>query len=733
MSTMTPDQITALPVPNKALKIILEHLNVSVKQGALNNAIQSTEQESPDSPLLARLGSVFQKLKLRGVQPMELSWHHFDQRRLPALLWLDNQWLVAERENDRVKLTDENGTAIELEEELLHHAKVLWLKTSESGQSSAEGATKNKRASKMVWQELFRTKGWLRDVTIATLMINLLAVATSIFAMQVYDRVVPTLAYATLWTLVSGMGIVITIDWFLKQARNRILDSLSCSVDRNLSQRVFEHVMHLRLDTRPQSLGTLAAQVGGLDSVRQFFSSGVIFALVDMPFAILFIIFIGFIGGPIAWVYLSLLPIALLIGLLAQSRLRSLSKERMVRSNERQGLLVDVIRGSESIRASGASWRFSDQWQAITHSISGYNLTQKDISNRTTNIVGSLSSMAYVAAIVVGVGQIESGNLSMGALIACSILGGRLIGPIARSVQIISQWQGVSQALQMVDEVLKLSTEREPEQTLLVPEKAPKSVILNDISFSFPESPVLQLNIPNLSFKAGDRVLLVGPIGSGKSTLLKVLAGLYRPTEGSVRLGDAELWETDPAVVSDQVGYLPQNVHLFKGTLRSNLALSGSVSDSELLRVCEQLGIDKIAAASPRNMDLPISEGGEGLSGGQKQIVGLGRVFLGQPKVWLLDEPTASLDYESDEKVLSAINAKVKPDDILIISTHRTGIASRMANRIIAMENGAVVEDGKPDMVMAKLMARRGQAKQTGQAKQAVSIDAVNGGRNRVI
>lgn len=733
MSTMTPDQITALPVPNKALKIILERLNVSVKQGALNNAIQSTEQESPDSPLLARLGSVFQKLKLRGVQPMELSWHHFDQRRLPALLWLDNQWLVAERENDRVKLTDENGTAIELEEELLHHAKVLWLKTSESGQSSAEGATKNKRASKMVWQELFRTKGWLRDVTIATLMINLLAVATSIFAMQVYDRVVPTLAYATLWTLVSGMGIVITIDWFLKQARNRILDSLSCSVDRNLSQRVFEHVMHLRLDTRPQSLGTLAAQVGGLDSVRQFFSSGVIFALVDMPFAILFIIFIGFIGGPIAWVYLSLLPIALLIGLLAQSRLRSLAKERMVRSNERQGLLVDVIRGSESIRASGASWRFSDQWQAITHSISGYNLTQKDISNRTTNIVGSLSSLAYVAAIVVGVGQIESGNLSMGALIACSILGGRVIGPIARSVQIISQWQGVSQALQMVDEVLKLSTEREPEQTLLVPEKAPKSVILNDISFSFPESPVLQLNIPNLSFKAGDRVLLVGPIGSGKSTLLKVLAGLYRPTEGSVRLGDAELWETDPAVVSDQVGYLPQNVHLFKGTLRSNLALSGSVSDSELLRVCEQLGIDKIAAASPRNMDLPISEGGEGLSGGQKQIVGLGRVFLGQPKVWLLDEPTASLDYESDEKVLSAINAKVKPDDILIISTHRTGIASRMANRIIAMENGAVVEDGKPDMVMAKLMARRGQAKQTGQAKQAVSIDAVNGGRNRVI
>ncbi|MGX9416318.1 ATP-binding cassette domain-containing protein [Vibrio sp. WJH972] len=732
MNDTTQNPSSLLPIPNQPLKALLERLNVSVKQGALNNAIKSVDEELTGSPLLTRLGAIFQKLKLRGVQPMELNWHRFDQRRLPALLWLDNQWLVAEREDGKILLSDENGQRIDLEEEMLQSAKVLWLKTPDMGKSSAEGASKGKRASAMVWQELFRTKGWLRDVVIATLMINLLAVATSIFAMQVYDRVVPTLAYATLWTLVSGMGIVILIDWFLKQARNRILDSLSCNVDRNLSQRVFEHVMHLRLDTRPQSLGTLAAQVGGLDSVRQFFSSGVIFALVDMPFALVFIIFISFIGGPIAWVYVALLPVALLIGLFAQARLRSLAKERMIRSNERQGLLVDVIRGSESIRASGASWRFSDQWKDITRSISGYNITQKDISNRTINVVGSLSSLAYVAAIVVGVGQIESGNLSMGALIGCSILGGRVIGPIARSVQIISQWQGVSQALTMVDGLLDLSTEREPEQSLLVPEKAPDAIALRDVSFSFPESPVLQLNIPQLDFKAGDRVLLVGAIGSGKSTLLKVLAGLYRPTEGSVKLGNAELWEIDPAVVSDQVGYLPQNVHLFKGTLRSNLALSGAVSDSELLRVCETLGIDRIASASPRNMDLPISEGGEGLSGGQKQIVGLGRVFLGQPKVWLLDEPTASLDYESDEQVLNAINSKVKPDDILIISTHRTGIASRMANRIIALEQGKVVEDGSPDIVMAKLMSRRGQG--TNKTMNSSSKPVVtNGGRNRVI
>jgi ATP-binding cassette subfamily C protein LapB len=720
------------PLPGEQFKILLDRLDIAVKSGALERANQTVEQELSGAPLLTRLSAVLQRLKLRGVQPMELHWHHFDQRRLPALLWFNEQWYLAEKEEGSVKLSDAQSKGIIYEEEKLQQARVLWLRTPTSSRTSAEGAAQGKPAAKLVWRELFKSKGWLRDVVIATLMVNLLAVATSLFAMQVYDRVVPTLAYATLWTLVGGMVIVVVLDWFLKSARSRILDSLSCTVDRSVSQQVFEHVLHLRLDSRPQSLGTLAAQVGGLDSVRQFFSSGIIFGLVDMPFALLFIVFISTIGGPIAWVYVFLLPIAVMLGLIAQARLRKLAREQMMRSNERQGLLVDVIRGSESIRSSGSGWRFAEVWQDITHSISGYSIQQKDINNRTMQMVASLSSLAYVSALVVGVGQIESGNLTMGALIACSILGGRVIAPVTRSVQILFQWQGVSQALRMVDEVLKLNSERAPEQSLLVPDRPPSQVTLKDVRFSHPDSPVLQLNIDKLTFKAGDRVLLLGPIGCGKSTLLKTLAGLYRPTGGQVKLSEADLWEIDPAVVSDQVGYLPQNVHLFKGTLRSNLTLSGAVSDSELLRISEELGIDKIAAANPRSMDLPISEGGEGLSGGQKQIVGLGRVFLGQPKIWLLDEPTASLDFDSDQKVLEAINNRVKPDDILIISTHRTGIAVKMANRVVVMENGSVVEDGKPEQVMAKMMARRGSKGENASLATHVQ-SAVNRGQRRVI
>jgi len=719
-------------LPNALFKSLLERLDIAVNAGELNNAIELSDQGEQDKTLLQRLGLVLNKLQLRGIQPIQLKWSKLDQRKLPALLWFKQQWFLVERELETLTLTDEDGNHHTHTDEELQSASVLWLRTKNSASVDSENDTKIKTAASIVWRELFRNKSWVRDVVIATVLINMFAIVTSIFAMQVYDRVVPTLAYATLWTLVIGVFIVVILDWCLKMIRGRILDSLSCSVDRAVSQQIFEHVLHLRLDTRPRSLGTLAAQVGGLESVRQFFSSAVIFALVDMPFALFFIAIIGVIGGAIAWVYLALLPIAILLGWLTQKQLQRLTREQMMRSNERQGLLVDVIRGCESIRANGSSWSFAEQWQEITHDISRYNILQKLINNRASNTVASLSTVAYVSALVVGVSQIENGYVTMGALIACSILGGRVIAPVARSVQYLSQWQNVSQALNMVDQVLNLDLERSPGQNLLVPDKTPKSLTLSGVTFAYPESPSLQLKIPELTLNAGDRILVVGAIGCGKSTLLKVLAGMYRPSEGRVQLGDADLWEIDPDIVQEQIGYLPQNVHLFKGTLRSNLALSGAVADSDLLTVCQELGIDKIAAQNPRSMDLPISEGGEGLSGGQKQIVGLGRVFLSQPNIWLLDEPTASLDFESDQRVLNAIKRRVKPDDILIISTHRTAIAAKMANRVIVMEQGEIIDDGKPEQVLAKLMANRGTKQKTNAMTNNASQSPIQG-KNRIV
>lgn len=697
------------------VKHLLASLQIPCDNAALQLACTQVEHAAVALRPAEWLRQVLIQAGLKNLAPVQLAWRRLDQRRLPALVCTGDEWFLAVRETaDQLTLIDAAGARREANDSELQDALVVWLRAPGNRSADAGPAFAGNLATRLVWRELFRERGWLWKILVATVLVNLLAVGTSVFAMQVYDRVVPTLAYATLTTLVTGMAMIILLDWLLKTTRARILDSLSCAVDKRVSQQVFEHLLHLRLDQQPRSLGTLAAQVGGLDAVRQFFSSGVVFALVDLPFAIMFIAFIAVIGGAVGWVYVLLLPVALLLGYVTQWRLRALLRQQMLRSNERQGLLVDSIRGAESIRANNAGWRFAQEWQSVTASIDGYSIQQRAISSFSSVSTSSLSTLAYVAAVVVGVWQIEAGLLTMGGLIACSILGGRVIAPIAQSVQYLAQWQNVRQALQMVHQVLCLERDRRPDQQLLLPDEPPKEIALDRVRFAYPESPVCQVNIDSLQFKAGERVLLVGPVGCGKSTLLKILAGLYRPGEGRVRLGDADLWEIDPQLVASQVGYLPQVVQLFKGSLRSNLALTGATSDSRLLQITRELGIDAIAASSPQGMDLVISEGGEGLSGGQRQLVALARVLINQPRVWLLDEPTAALDGESEQRVWASLQEAVRPDDILIVATHRPMAAVRLATRVIVMQQGQVTKDGAPDRVLAQLLARPGVSSRMG-------------------
>jgi ATP-binding cassette subfamily C protein LapB len=318
-----------------------------------------------------------------------------------------------------------------------------------------------------------------------------------------------------------------------------------------------------------------------------------------------------------------------------------------------------------------------------------------------------LSSIAYVAAVVVGVWQIEAGLLTMGGMIACSILGGRVIGPVSQGVQYLTQWQSVRQSLDMVNQVLRLERERGETQSLLMPETTPQQISLEKVRYSYPDSAMQQLNIADLSLHAGERVLVAGAVGCGKSTLLKILAGLYRPAEGRVRLGDADLWEVDPQLVTSQIGYLPQSVHLFKGSLRSNLAFSGTAGDARLLKIARDLGVHAIAAQSAQGMDLPLSEGGEGLSGGQKQLVALARVVINQPTIWLLDEPTASLDAESEARVWRVLADNVRPQDILIVATHRPQQAMKIATRVLVMHQGEIVRDGTPEAIMQQVVKAR--------------------------
>lgn len=685
---------------------LLTMLGVPVPSGALAQACSAVQQEGMELPPVERLSRILAAVQKKGVQVAFLRWSRLDRRHLPVLVWHEGGWHVASPGSDgAVSLSGEDGHSMERHSGDLADAPVLWLRAP--APDATAGELLKSGASRLLLREVLKDKRWIVEVVVATVVVNLLAVATSLFTMQVYDRVVPTLAYSTLTALVAGMAIIIAVDWALKYIRARILDTMAKQVDMTISQRLFEHVMRLRLDARPRSLGSLAAQMNGLELVRGFFSSTIVFAVTDLPFCLFFIALIAGIGGRVSLVYLFLLPLALGSGWLAQRQLRKLARQEIQRGHERHGLLVDMIQGAETIQSSGAGWRFAESWRTITSAIAGYSLKSRIISGTTMTTTGTLSTIAYVSAIVVGVTRIEAGDLTTGGLIACTILGGRVISPIAQSVQLLVQWQHVRESLLMVNRLLALETDRRDDQSLLVPETLPDRLDFEGVRFAYPNSPVMRLQLPELHFSAGDRVVVLGPNGCGKSTLLKVAAGLYKPTEGQVRLGGADLWELDPQVVNERVGYLPQDVHLFKGTLKSNMTLGGGASDAKLLETAELLGIDRVAADSPRSMELEISESGEGLSGGQRQLVGLARLFLVRPRLWLLDEPSASLDMESENRVLEALQQIVRPTDIVIIATHRPRLTV-LANRVILMRRGQIVADGKPGEVLQQ-QPRRGR------------------------
>ncbi len=685
-------------LPHKLVSRLLKRLDIAHHARRLAQVFE----ESEEGVHVAGLGEALRTANVKQARTALMPWERFDLSSLPALVCWDGEWWLADGQGKQVALLSGDGRTMVVMPKVLTGARVIWL----TNRAAATEKLGNSPATRLVMSELFARRRWLLDVSLATLVINLLAVSVSLYAMQVYDRVVPTLAYATLKTLVVGMCIVVALDWILKTLRARVLDRVAVDVDRRISQRIFDHVAGLYLDTRPNSLGTLASQVSGLDTLRNFFSSTVIFGLVDLPFALMFITFIWVIGGPVAWVYVTLLPLALVLGIVSQARLRRLMREQVMRAHERQGMLVDTINGAESIHSSGSGGRFADLWAQLTSSVAIYGYRAKRISNRTTVTTGSLSTLAYVSAVVVGVVEVEAGHLTMGGIIACSILGGRVIAPIAQGVQHLVQWQNVAQSLRMLNYVLGLES-RSGKEPGLQPTTAPREITLEGVQFAYPDTPVRRLDVANLAFKAGDRVVVWGEIGSGKSTLLKVIAGVYRPQLGRVKIDGVDVGQLDGRWLNRQVGYLPQGISLFKGTLGSNMNLADTAGDDDLVTVTQSLGIDRIASGGMFGMDLPISEGGSGLSMGQKQLVALARIVLARPRIWLLDEPTAALDASSEVDVIRTLSDRVRAEDIVIITTHaQSGIVS-LANRALRVQAGSVVADGSPAEVAKTLGPRR--------------------------
>lgn len=631
---------------------------------------------------------------------------------LPGLLFIDGEWRIIKIHNDKINVQDE-ADDVKIFDSLDDVPVSIFVgvqcKHDEIASREIPVDSVGEEHFETVFQIIKRhalsRKSWISDIILATVMVNVFAVVTSMFAMQVYDRVVPTLAFSTLYTLAMGMLVIYFTDFLLKTFRARLLDDKTSYIDQAVSEEVYDHLMSVQIDRLPNQLGTLTGQISGLESARQFFTSSAVFVLVDFPFTFLFIAMIYAVAGPVAFVYFAFLVISLLVGVISQKMSQRLIKRMTSKSNEKLGFLVDSIRGLEAIKTFGGKKDAIARWSSLNKEISTFSLAQKRISTTSSTLASTIGQFAYLVAIIFGVHQISEGLMTQGSMIAVSILGGRILGPAGQAVNHIIQFETTRQTMELINGLLKLPREQVSVETPVMPMHRVGKIALRDVIFTYQGQEAPQLQIPELDIHAGERIALLGSIGSGKSTLIKLLARLYRPAQGNIKVDGIDLWQIDEYFLKNNFGYHSQSPELFKGTLKENLMFGRSHSDKHLISVVNDLGIDQIADQSNKGLDRSISEGGAGLSGGQRQMISLARVLIGGKNVWIFDEPTASLDNYSQELFVKGLKSRIRSDDILIFSTHNIKLAMELSNRVIVMENGKISKDAPTSSVQVRKSA----------------------------
>lgn len=548
-----------------------------------------------------------------------------------------------------------------------------------------------------------------RDVVIASFVANLLAIGTALFSMQVYDRVVPNQAFDTLWILASGVGIAIVLEVSLRIMRASLIDVSGRDLDLRLSSQLFEHVSSLRLAHQPKSTGVFANQVRDFATVREFFTSGTVTALCDIPFVLIFVGVLSWLGGPMmATVCILAVVLSVLPGLLMQRRLGAASRESTREAAALNGLLLETVSNLETVKAARAEGRLQRAYAQLTATMATTAVKSRNLSNLMSQIVSSVQKFSYAAVVIVGVYLIDAGSLTVGGLIACTLLSSRTLAPMAQVAGLLSRWQLVKAAMEGLDNIMKLPVERPADRDYVRAPAMAGAYRLDQVEFRHDPDAAPVVNIRDLNIHAGDKVALLGGNGAGKSTLLRLLAGLTDPQDGAVLVDNLALSQIDPIDRRRQIGYLPQNVALFQGTLRDNLLLDHALhSDEELLAALDAVGLGPYVRRHARGLDLQIHSNAN-VSGGQKQAIGLARVILQDPRVVLLDEPTSAFDHVTEAKVIAFLRGWLE-GRTAIISTHKREVLG-LTRRAIVMKDGQVARDG--DLLQILNAARSGKAAQ---------------------
>jgi ATP-binding cassette subfamily C protein LapB len=533
------------------------------------------------------------------------------------------------------------------------------------------------------------------EVAVAATFASLLAIATSLFSMQVYDRVVPTSNFSTLWVLTSGVVLAILAELLLRQLRAHLLEVTGRKLDLQISSQLFEQVMRIRLSAKPGSTGAFSSQVREFESVREFFTASTVAAIADAPFVLVFIGVIAFIGGPVAYAPAVAVVFMLLPGFLLQRRLAALSRDNLREGAVKHGLLLETVDNLETVKASRAEGRNLRLWEMLSAQLAESGARSKSLNAMLTYSASTAQQLAYIGAMVIGVYQIAAGQMTTGALVACSLLVSRAISPVAQFTGILARWQHIKVALEGLDQLMQSPVERPADRqfTRMPHIRGAFEIQGLEVRPAPDASPILQ--IPKLSIEAGQRVAIIGGNGAGKSTLLRTLSGLGDPTAGRVLLDGVGLSQIEPADYRAAIGYLPQDTALFHGTLRDNLTLDGARrSDAELMEALDAVGMGGFIRSQSAGLDVQFA-GSRSVSGGQRQAIALARLFLQDPRVVLMDEPTSAYDQTNERRVIEFLQTWCAGRTV-VVATHRRAVLA-IADRILALSSGRLAGDAPHD------------------------------------
>ncbi len=693
------------------MKLIIEHLSIMTQLlgSHLSVATLTAHAIRTDDNMGVSFSSLSEYLRSEGFDNTisQRPLNEIPELATPVLLFLQNEEaaLISEIKTDanagrqyKIQLFDDLFQWVTEDELIDVYTGYCWFVKPREVTDTRSELPEYDMPKAWFFKVIWRFKKYYYQIILSTFIINFLALVSSLYVMNVYDRVIPNKAYQTLWVLSIGVVLAISFEFIAKMMRAYLTDVAGKKADLIISSALFRRVMSIKLQNRPASSGSYANNLRDFESVREFMTSASLLTLVDLPFLLLFIVVIWIIGGLLAIVPLVIIPIVIIVSLLVQYPFARFINESMRESSQRQGLSVEAIEGIETLKTNNAMNWAQKRWDFFTAKSAASSIKVKNTANFLANFTTAMQQLNTVFLVVVGTYLIHSNSpdnkITMGALIASVILSGRALAPLGQVAGLAIRFQQARLALKGIDNIIERPTDRDPERNYITFDLTLGNLKFDKVTFAYTKEKD-SLDQFSLTINAGEKVGILGKIGSGKSTALKLAAGLYEPTKGSVTLDDIDLRQIDPNFLRSQVLLLEQNPRLFLGTLRENLDLArmdGFSGNQKLLEALARFGLLDLIRSHPRGLDMPLGENGLGLSGGQKQIIALARMSMRNPQVALLDEPTTGLDYISEIHALQAISDWAK-NKTLVIVTHRPQVL-QIVDRIVVIDDGKVVMDG---------------------------------------